>query len=483
MSEAEPSEPMASCLLTTSYDGRLRIWRDLDKAPSIALERKLDSQAPVGSFASRVVPTDAGPQSSDRFRLFVIYAKCGDTLNVVQVPVQSHGESNQPEPVPLFPSGAASASERRRQFMSSDAYVQASDEHIYAATDNGHIVMIRLADVLNPPLMTEQYTNQFGNDIADRPATMYKNIERQIVKIDAVAKRDYEEPIAFRDVPLGCTSLTIYMGYAVFVSDNRGRVHVWTPIYKEREKDEKPTRKSRPTKCVYSGNTEHEPFRPMQNVAADPMGAWLAGTDWSGVNYLWRVKQIVVDKENEQYDYELDEVENWCKNPKPLKQTEPYERAYGLRCVWSPNGEKLAISHSTGNVFIYNRADPLGDNDHVALGQIISAGDISKWVHDVTWNDNGALLITANANGEIRFWEEKEDDKWEEFQQRGKPIKLEDHMIGSSSRTQPNQSTVEPRVVSGIEFTLFPQALFERIRQQKDEEDRQSDQVFNQQHR
>ena len=110
-----------------------------------------------------------------------------------QVPVQSHGESNQPEPVPLFPSGAASASERRRQFMSSDAYVQASDEHIYAATDNGHIVMIRLADVLNPPLMTEQYTNQFGNDIADRPATMYKNIERQIVKIDAVAKRDYEE--------------------------------------------------------------------------------------------------------------------------------------------------------------------------------------------------------------------------------------------------------------------------------------------------
>ena len=64
----------------------------------------------------------------------------------------------------------------------------------------------------------------------------------------------------------------------------------------------------------------------------------------------------------------------------------------------------------------------------------------------MTWNDNGALLITANANGEIRFWEEKEDEeeniKWEEFQQRGKPIKLEDHMIGSSSRTQPNQVTL-----------------------------------------
>ena len=68
------------------------------------------------------------------------------------------------------------------------------------------------------------------------------------------------------------------------------------------------------------------------------------------------------------------------------------------------------------------------------------AGDLSKWVHDVTWNVNGTLLITANANGEIRFWEEKkvnEETKWEEFQQRSKPIKLEDHMV--TSRTQPNQ--------------------------------------------
>ena len=53
---------------------------------------------------------------------------------------------------------------------------------------------------------------------------MYKNIERQIVKIEPVQKRDYEEPIAFREVPLGCTSLTIYMDYAVFVSDNRKAV-------------------------------------------------------------------------------------------------------------------------------------------------------------------------------------------------------------------------------------------------------------------
>ena len=30
----------------------------------------------------------------------------------------------------------------------------------------------------------------------------------------------------------------------------------------------------------------------MQNISADPVGVWLAGTDWSGLNYLWRIKQI-----------------------------------------------------------------------------------------------------------------------------------------------------------------------------------------------
>ena len=41
-----------------------------------------------------------------------------------------------------------------------------------------------------------------------------------------------------------------------------------------------------------------------------------------------------LDKENEQYDYELDEVENWCKNPKPLKQT-------GLWCHAMKNRNQL----------------------------------------------------------------------------------------------------------------------------------------------
>ena len=71
----------------------------------------------------------------------------------------------------------------------------------------------------------------------------------------------------------------------------------------------------------------------------------------------------------------------------------------------------------------------------------LSAGDISKWVHDVTWDDRGQLLMTGNANGEIRFWKEKPESDgetvWEEIRQKSKPIMLEHYMV--TSRTQPNQ--------------------------------------------
>ena len=77
----------------------------------------------------------------------------------------------------------------------------------------------------------------------------------------------------------------------------------------------------------------------MQNISADPMGEWLAGTDWSGLNYLWRVSQSRVkgscpfvetsckitlvesdenQPENVHFEYTLEEV-NWNRDPRPLK--------------------------------------------------------------------------------------------------------------------------------------------------------------------
>ena len=45
----------------------------------------------------------------------------------------------------------------------------------------------------------------------------------------------------------------------------------------------------------------------------------------------------------------------------------------------------------------------------------------------MTWDDRGQLLMTGNANGEIRFWKEKQETDevaWEEIRQKSKPIML-----------------------------------------------------------
>ena len=121
--------------------------------------------------------------------------------------------------------------------------------------------MLTLNELLNAPKVTESYTNQYSNHGLqtgmDQSSAQFRNIERQVAKIEPVQQREYEEPIALRDVPLGCTSLTVFMDFAVFVSDNRGRIHVWTPIYEPRGPDERPTRRTRPSKCVYEGNPDH----------------------------------------------------------------------------------------------------------------------------------------------------------------------------------------------------------------------------------
>ena len=43
------------------------------------------------------------------------------------------------------------------------------------------------------------------------------------------AKRTKEETITFREIHLGATSITIWKEYAAFISDNKGRIHVWVP--------------------------------------------------------------------------------------------------------------------------------------------------------------------------------------------------------------------------------------------------------------
>ena len=79
-----------------------------------------------------VVPTDAAPDSTDRYRLFIIYAKSGTDLSIVQIPSPvSTYDSCATETVPLFAQNTVMPDRRRH----TDACVQATDSHIYIATD------------------------------------------------------------------------------------------------------------------------------------------------------------------------------------------------------------------------------------------------------------------------------------------------------------------------------------------------------------
>ena len=82
---------------------------------------------------------------------------------------------------------------------------------------------------------------------------------------------------------------------------------------------------------------------------------------------------------------------------------ESYEKEYGLKCSWSQNGKSLAISHSSGNVFIYER-----DDSSVSFKTVICAGDLSEWVWSLSWDVNGKMLFTGNAAGLIQCWNQHE---------------------------------------------------------------------------
>ena len=59
--------------------------------------------------------------------------------------------------------------------------------------------------------------------------------------------------------------------------------------------------------------------------------------------------------------------------------SESYQKAYGLRCVWSPNGQRLAISHNTGNVYIYDRVE---DHRELVLNDVV-VGNYSNFYENL----------------------------------------------------------------------------------------------------
>ena len=174
---------------------------------------------------------------------------------------------------------------------------------MFAATDNGHIIMAPTMDLLRNDDSTSHYNeNQFIG------------VHRQMAKIPEFTK---SETRTFSEAALGCTSISLWSEYALFISDNKGRIHVWEPDYENsRNSEENSAQKSdgirlEPVQTVYNGNPKYIPYRPMQNIAVDPYGEYLAATDWDGMNYIFKIIQ-------EDYRFKLEEIS--IENPRPIEK-------------------------------------------------------------------------------------------------------------------------------------------------------------------
>ena len=139
-------------------------------------------------------------------------------------------------------------------------------------------------------------------------------VHRQMAKIPEFTKN---ETRTFSEAALGCTSISLWSEYALFISDNKGRIHVWVPDYENsRNSEENSAQKSdgirlEPVQTVYNGNPKYIPYRPMQNIAVDPYGEYLAATDWDGMNYIFKIIQ-------EDYRFKLEEIS--IENPRPIEK-------------------------------------------------------------------------------------------------------------------------------------------------------------------
>ena len=81
------------------------------------------------------------------------------------------------------------------------------------------------------------------------------------------------------------------------------------------------------------------------------------------------------------------------------------KNCYGLRCVWSPEGNRFAVTKSSGEVFIFQIDKEL---EIPVLLDIVTAGSVTAWVWDASWDMEGNLLITANSEGIVKLWEESQ---------------------------------------------------------------------------
>ena len=127
-----------------------------------------------------------------------------------------------------------------------------------------------------------------------------------------------------------------------------------------------------------------EQTKGAKHVTFDPSGRYIAISCTDGVLYV--------------YSTVSDEPELLRKLDGVIRRLEPEDEATA-RAVWHPDGTAFAVAEATRDIAVYSTADWKKEKTF--------SGGHNGDVTAITWSPNGALLVTAGADGQVLLWETK----------------------------------------------------------------------------
>ena len=150
------------------------------------------------------------------------------------------------------------------------------------------------------------------------------------------------------------------------------------------------------------------------------------------------------------------------------------EKVYGLRVSWCHDGQRFAVSQSSGVISLFE----MEPSNVPRLLDNLVAGDETRWVWDLSFDSTGNFLVSGNSGGIVKLWKQValklntqklmtvqndsptvEGPMWKCLKHR--EIKLHDFMDGRNTGITPPSPTI-----SSLVYRELPLSIYEELKHQ-----------------